>query len=288
MRVRIELRSRWREWLAVALFAGLAGGLVIAAAAGARRTDSALTRHLVAYRFPDAQVVGGNDSADNSDSYFKKTIAHVRTLPQVTASAETAELGYCARDRYNRPVEVTGPINDKVLVTVNGRLRRVARRPKPSAEGSRTRRAREVSSTAARRSVWRRAGRRDSDARVPSFGRPQLRAIRSTSSLNKGIPLVRGLRQILLACEGQFRAGDESCSQTASMPACATGELCAAGETLLRFSAPGGRQWFQGHEAAPFDRAAFSLPTAVYRGRSGRSSAGTSSSRPRTSSRSGR
>jgi hypothetical protein len=68
MRVRIELRSRWREWLGVALFAGLAGGLVIAAAAGARRTDSTLMRHLVAYRFPDAQILAANDSADNRDS----------------------------------------------------------------------------------------------------------------------------------------------------------------------------------------------------------------------------
>ena len=130
MRLRIELRSRWREWLAIALFAGLAGGLVIAAAAGARRTDSALTRHLVAYRFPDAEIPKDNGTANNSGSYFEKTMAHVRSLPQVTASAETAELGYCARDRDNRPLAVTGPRAVEFTVNVDGRYGVALRRPK--------------------------------------------------------------------------------------------------------------------------------------------------------------
>jgi hypothetical protein len=38
---RAELRGRWRSWLALALLAGVFGGVVTAVAAGARRTDAA-------------------------------------------------------------------------------------------------------------------------------------------------------------------------------------------------------------------------------------------------------
>ena len=266
MRVRIELRSRWREWLAVALFAGLAGGLVIAAAAGARRADSALMRHLVAYRFPDAQVLRGNDSADNSDSYFKKTIAYVRTLPQVTASAETAELGYCARDRYNRPVEVTGPNAVLFTVNVDGRYGVSLRRPKllrgrlPD-----PRRAREVlldSRTAGRFGV-------EPGDVIPMRVFPVWTPLNFTCDPlheqpeQKGIPLVRGLRQILLACEGIVPCRRRRLLADRLYARLRNGASFAR---LVRrysdFPAPGGRQWvWQGHEAAPFDRAAFSLPT---------------------------
>ncbi|TMK53509.1 MAG: hypothetical protein E6G59_05480, partial [Actinobacteria bacterium] len=40
MRARAELRARWRSSLGLALVIGLAGGLVIGAAAGARRQDA--------------------------------------------------------------------------------------------------------------------------------------------------------------------------------------------------------------------------------------------------------
>ena len=42
--VRVGLRARWRSWLVLAVLAGLAGGMVIAVAAGARRTDAAYPR----------------------------------------------------------------------------------------------------------------------------------------------------------------------------------------------------------------------------------------------------
>jgi hypothetical protein len=43
-RVRAELRSRWRSFLALTLFVALVGGVVLAAAAGARRTATAVDR----------------------------------------------------------------------------------------------------------------------------------------------------------------------------------------------------------------------------------------------------
>ena len=42
-RFRAELRTRWKSVLALALLAGLAGGVTLAAIAGARRTDSAFS-----------------------------------------------------------------------------------------------------------------------------------------------------------------------------------------------------------------------------------------------------
>ena len=46
IRAMNELRARWRAWLAIALMLGIAAGVVMAAAAGARRTDSAVPRFL--------------------------------------------------------------------------------------------------------------------------------------------------------------------------------------------------------------------------------------------------
>jgi ABC-type lipoprotein release transport system permease subunit len=47
-RLRVDVRRRWRAWLGVALLVGLFGGIVTATAAGARRTDTAYSRFLVA------------------------------------------------------------------------------------------------------------------------------------------------------------------------------------------------------------------------------------------------
>ena len=44
--LRADLRRRWRALLGLALILGLAGGVVITAAAGARRTETAYPRLL--------------------------------------------------------------------------------------------------------------------------------------------------------------------------------------------------------------------------------------------------
>jgi ABC-type lipoprotein release transport system permease subunit len=55
--LRAELRARWGAWLALALVVGLAGGVVLTAAAGAQRTGTAFTRLLQASRAADVAVV---------------------------------------------------------------------------------------------------------------------------------------------------------------------------------------------------------------------------------------
>ena len=56
---RAELRSRWRAWVALTLLVGIAGGVVLAAAAGARRTDSSVGRYHVATRASHVAVGKG-------------------------------------------------------------------------------------------------------------------------------------------------------------------------------------------------------------------------------------
>jgi hypothetical protein len=57
-RFRAELRARWRATLALALLVGFAGGVVLAAAGGARRTDTAHARLVrIAARLRPATVL---------------------------------------------------------------------------------------------------------------------------------------------------------------------------------------------------------------------------------------
>src|SRR5438045_8369401 len=55
-RLRADIRSRWREIVGVALLLGVAGGVVIASGAGARRTATALHRIVASQRSADVAV----------------------------------------------------------------------------------------------------------------------------------------------------------------------------------------------------------------------------------------
>jgi putative ABC transport system permease protein len=59
--VRAGLRTRWRSWLLLAVLAGLVGGLVMAVAAGARRTDAAYPSLVAWSAAPDALIAAGED-----------------------------------------------------------------------------------------------------------------------------------------------------------------------------------------------------------------------------------
>src|SRR5437588_12531019 len=97
LRVRSDMRARWRSWLGLTLIMGIAGGAVIAAAAGARRTDSAYSRFLRTARAPDALVFQSTDP-----SFASIAPAQLATLPQV---ADTASLvGYTSTNPELNPV----------------------------------------------------------------------------------------------------------------------------------------------------------------------------------------
>ena len=85
LRARAELRSRMRAWVGLAALVGLVAGLVIAAAAGARRTDSAYARFLDRQRAADVFL-------DNYPDPGVATVdpAAVERLPEVASSGRAA------------------------------------------------------------------------------------------------------------------------------------------------------------------------------------------------------
>ncbi|MBV9412235.1 MAG: ABC transporter permease [Acidimicrobiia bacterium] len=64
-RLRTELRAHWRAWAAVALLIGVAGGVVLTTAAGARRTDTAYARFLRKSHAADVLVSPSNRGLPN-------------------------------------------------------------------------------------------------------------------------------------------------------------------------------------------------------------------------------
>ena len=107
--LRAGMRRRWRALVSFALLLGLAGGVVLTAAAGARRTDTAYPRLLT---WADASQVtvllGGLDPA-----YF----AALNQLPQVAAVATAMQ--------YNIALPVPGGLPDnqiEVLASSDGSL----------------------------------------------------------------------------------------------------------------------------------------------------------------------
>ncbi|MDQ6947727.1 MAG: ABC transporter permease, partial [Actinomycetota bacterium] len=82
-RVRADLRARWRAWLGLALLVGVLGGVVMTAAAAARRTETALWRLVRASRAPDALISPQNNGFGGFD-------ADVARLPEVADIGEVA------------------------------------------------------------------------------------------------------------------------------------------------------------------------------------------------------
>jgi hypothetical protein len=84
--LRTGLRSRWRGWLGLALIIGLFGGAVEAAAAAARRTDSAYPQLVAWAKTPDALIY----SQPGQPAIADLAPAVLERLPQVTAGATLA------------------------------------------------------------------------------------------------------------------------------------------------------------------------------------------------------
>lgn len=79
IRAAHELRTRWRAWLAISLMVGFAGGVVMAAAAGARRTSTAVDRFL-------AYTGATNADVEADPSQFRQIAA----LPEVQVAGAGA------------------------------------------------------------------------------------------------------------------------------------------------------------------------------------------------------
>ncbi len=99
LRLLAELRSRWRAWTTFALLVGVAGGVVLLTAAGARRTNSSYSRYLTASRASDllvAPVLSAYDAA-------------LVRLPGIEAIAHAAILNPVDKKRQPTTYAVIGP-----------------------------------------------------------------------------------------------------------------------------------------------------------------------------------
>jgi PPIC-type PPIASE domain/FtsX-like permease family len=269
MRFLAELRSRWRTLLTLAVLAGVAGGLVVAAAAGARRTDSALARHLGAYRFPDA-TLPAEDVGDDRRGLLRRRSARLQALPQVQALALDAELAYCARDAKDRPVSVVGPQAVVFFVSLDGRDGVALHQPKLLAgrqpDPERPREALLDSRAAQRFGV----GPGDViPMRVfPSVGEESLAVYRCdpNKKTQPGLPARRKVRQILISCP-KLRPCAEAKALIDRLYTQLERGVDFAG-LAKRYSddeagkLEGGRLWIaRGETVEPFDSTAFRLPT---------------------------
>lgn len=106
LRARADLRSNWKAWATLAVLVGLMGGAVIAAAAGARRTESAFGRFLGATRAPDIFAYSSNGGGD----IFQPTYEQLVKVPHVVAATSLTGL------------QVVDPPDANVLVPGETRL----------------------------------------------------------------------------------------------------------------------------------------------------------------------
>jgi ABC-type antimicrobial peptide transport system permease subunit len=83
LRLRADIRLRWRALLGLALLLGVAGGVVLTAAAGARRTDTAYPRLLQWANAAQVEVLPGG----SAQAYF----ARLARLPQVAAMSSAIQ-----------------------------------------------------------------------------------------------------------------------------------------------------------------------------------------------------
>ncbi|MGZ4127509.1 MAG: ABC transporter permease [Actinomycetota bacterium] len=122
---RAELRARWRAAAALAIVVGLAGGLVMAAAAGARRQDATFPKFRVAQNTAQAGIA-------NSGVFFgfaNVDFAKAKRLPQVV---DTAPFNFFIGIARTSRGKVLTPIGDQNPVVFfasgDGRFDRVLNR----------------------------------------------------------------------------------------------------------------------------------------------------------------
>jgi len=119
VRTRAEFRRRWRAWVGLALLIGLFGGVVLAAAAGARRTQTAYSRMVRATH--DVDVLVGAEHTGLTGFYDE-----VARLPGVTAIGEAAGVNLIFVDAAGQPDLTNDPTAN---ASIDGRLAYTVFRP---------------------------------------------------------------------------------------------------------------------------------------------------------------
>jgi ABC-type lipoprotein release transport system permease subunit len=127
LRLGSELRSRWKGWLAVALLVGLFAGAVIAAAAGARRTETSYTRFLQVERAPDVLVFSTPSTNETVGTFASLTESQLVGLPGVATVGAGATVGVA----HPAAVNIIAPADTRVGTTLLRRKMLAGRLPRP-------------------------------------------------------------------------------------------------------------------------------------------------------------
>ena len=148
MRLRADLRTRWRALLGLALLLGLVGGVALTAAAGARRTDTAYPRLLAWANAAEVTVIVTNSESTVTPppgpaaKYFtaggraaeqvrRRYFAALATLPEVASVATATEYNMALPvpdgqpdpgvQVFSSPDDSLGVTGDRVKITA-GRM----------------------------------------------------------------------------------------------------------------------------------------------------------------------
>ena len=88
-----ELRTRWRGWAVLVALVALAGGAVMTAAAGARRTSSAYPRFLHASHASDLLIAPAGTGLDGYDLALARLRGVSRIAPVVGLNVQPVRPG---------------------------------------------------------------------------------------------------------------------------------------------------------------------------------------------------
>ena len=129
-----EIRQRWRSAVVLTLLVGVVGAVVVATAAGAQRTDTALARFNAASRSADVQLFPGEATTAQLRAFARvpevATVATLRAFaltvpsaPNVTSTAAAVDSKFGSVVDRGRVVQ-RGPHADLVVdpESVYGRL----------------------------------------------------------------------------------------------------------------------------------------------------------------------
>jgi hypothetical protein len=90
--MRADLRRRWRPMLAMAVLTGLVSGVVLVAAAGAQRTDTAFPRFLSRSHAADLLV---SPARSGFDRYFRAVAEYPATRHPADAVPSGSRVSRC-------------------------------------------------------------------------------------------------------------------------------------------------------------------------------------------------
>jgi hypothetical protein len=125
LRAKTQLRGRARATVLLAVLVGLAGGMVLAAVAGARRTDAALPRFLAYDRTIDAIVEAPGTGQQPSRDPLGRELRALAAQPEVAAAARLTEVILSSPD----PANPTGRRRDLGLFGMDSGADRLFGRP---------------------------------------------------------------------------------------------------------------------------------------------------------------